>query len=265
MTQTISSSTSGIDRKSLKKPDNFTVWVKKGFEPVLKNKKLLVASLIAIVLIVTIGFWYSHYLEQKEIAANNSLFEAQLTLGEEVSQIIKSRTPKDKPKKADPNAVDESLKFSYEKLDVQQTYVKSFPLLEAVAQNHPGTRASFQAQYLMGQLFYQHQNYEGALAHFELAIKDAPSEIDRTFVHYAKAFALESLGKHAEAISSLRSAINSFTNNNDSLKSDILLAIARNHTALGENEKAKPIYDEILKEFPETENAKKAELLRSQL
>lgn len=229
-----------MQSSALKNRDDFFIVVYEFFEGLSKRPKLLI---IAAVALVGGGFLIAHQVNHREAvqeSAKSALYAAQ--------QAIEGKTPE----KASP----------YQKIDVDSQYGDGIKKLATVAENYPGTRASFEAVLQIGNLYYDHQSPEKAILWFSKAADGAPAQLEKASALSALGHAQENAGKFSDALQSYDKAINL---GEGSLQGDLLLAKARCEEALHDVAQARSTYDQILAKLPETESSRIATILKNEL
>lgn len=281
LSMSISTKSSGLlNRKALKRPDEFTTSVQSGFDRLSKHATLTFAG-IALVLVVGagIGYWGTHH-QSRSSEAMNALFEARFSLETTYASMAKTQsvdatskapavsTPPAKrgakAEKATPPA-DRQISVDtvrMQPMDVDAKLGDSVRKLIAVAEKYSGKRAGYEARMLIADTYYSHGEPAKALAHLNLAVAMAPDKFEKALSLNALGYAYESSGKFPEAITAFEKASQEA---GPALKGGILLAIARNHELAGQNDKAITVYDQVLSQMPNTESAQMAEQLKARL
>ena len=104
--------------------------------------------------------------------------------------------------------------------------------------------------------------FEKAQPWYQKAADTAKGKFEKSLSLSALGYSFENLGKHANAIESFQKALDLGEN---SLKGDLLLALARCYGSIHDVAKARSTYDRVLSDLPNTEYAKNAELYKNQL
>ena len=147
-------------------------------------------------------------------------------------------------------------------MDVDTHYPEAVKKLKAVDQDFTKTRPAFEARLKLGNLYFNHGNFEKALPWFQKAVDTAPAKLEKALALSAVGYTYENLGKGNTAIQSFQKAIDL---GESSVKGELLIAIARCYEEIHDTAKARSTYDQILSELPNTEYAKNAEVYKSQL
>lgn len=284
MSSSFSSSTS-IDRKSLKKVDGFLSTTRNFFDGLAQHSK---AALIALLLVISgsivAAFLINHY-ETRAEAARNALYVAEKAFESELKALAQFEKPKneaiakikDQNKKkvsAKENTTDESLDdqqleqseklmqtLLYKNLNVDSKFPDSIKKFKEVEQTYSGTRFGYEARLKLGNLYFDHGNFAQALPWYEKAFKTAPANFEKVVSLSAMGYTYEGMGKYSEAIEYFQKALNL---GEGSFKGDLLLGLARSYEGNHDSVKARSTYEQILAEFPGTDLAKKAEIFKAQ-
>ena len=256
-------SSSHLDRKTLKRPDSFTVVVTQLLADLFQNTRIL---LIILGLLILSGVGFSWRLSQKEAQsrqAMNVLYEAEKTLEDETQKNFPSEgSQPSKGSALQAEAKKTGNRGEFLAADVAAKLPKSLAKLQEVAEKYASTRAGFEAQMQLGSLYFDHGQYDQALKWFTQADTKGSERLDRASASSAIGYAYAAQGKWTEALASYQKAISA---GEASMKGDLLLSIARCYEGLHDSAKARSIYDQITKEFPGGEYAKQAEILKSRL
>lgn len=232
---------------NLKKPDGFVLGLRRAFGSLASQSHTVFFVLGALFALgVGSAFWMNHR-EAANTASRNAIYLAEKSLAKDLKALETGSQKK------------EDLAFL--KLEVSGPFKQSIQELEDVTKKYSGTRAAADAALKLGDLFYSHGNYEKALDYFKRAA-DGSSGFDRASSLAAVGYCLENLGKQTEALEAFEKALRM---GESSLKPDVLLSIARIHGTSKNSDKARSTYDQILKEFPNTEYSKSAELFKTSL
>lgn len=233
-------------------------------QDILAKPRLLLSVVIAIVLVGGgIGVWNSQRNATEE-KARSAFYLAQKAFEKELKAAA-GTPPADagaEAKKKSPNPPEPTESISFKKLDVDATFPDTVKQIQALVQQHAGTRAAYEAQLQLGGLYLEHANAEKAVPWFEKAVKSAPNPYEKTVALSAQAHALEDLGRHQDALQAYQSALEF---GEAQFKGQLLLAMARMHELLKDTAKARSTYDQIITQFPATEFAKAAEAGKSRL
>lgn len=270
--QTISSSsassTSRVDRKSLKKPDELVSLLASFFNSLAAHAKL-VAGIALALLLATAAFWgWSNVRSEKEELASAALYEAGKSFEKEMKALIppapaeNAKSIKNKTKDAPKDAIDPSLRAAFAPLSVDEKFTETKAALLQVSEKHAGTRASAQAMHLLGKLYLDHGQAELSIPHFQKAIELAQSNTDKATYTASLAYGFEDSGKKNEAAEAFERASRYGV---PTFRGDLLLGQARNLSATGAKDRAKAIYNQVLKELPDTTYAQTAKQSLQQL
>lgn len=185
--------------------------VKNFFE---QNLKLLMGLLGFLVVIAAILLVVQSKHEAKEREAANTLFETR--------------------KMTDP-------------LVQARDYKTAAGLLQTVVEKFPGTRASYETNLLIADLYVDAKMAEKSIDYYARAAKDAPDNFTKILALYSKGIAEESAGKASEAVQSLDAAMK--TTGSQFLSPEIMMAQARSYEAMKNFAKAAEVYKTIQEKF----------------
>lgn len=181
---------------------------------VTERWQLFVAVLgAALVILAAAGVW-KEYQSRRGREATNALFEAQ---------VVARKAASDK------------------KLDEAE---KAY---QAVLEKFSGTRAAYEAELQMGDLWVEAGSLEKAIPRYEGAVKAARDSFSRLLAIYALGIAKESSGKVEEAVASYEEALK--VSGSDFLRPELLMAQARCYEALGQPQKAIEVYKTVQEKF----------------
>ena len=124
------------------------------------------------------------------------------------------------------------------------------------------SRAAFDARLKLGDLYYNHGDSVKALIWFQKAAETSPRAFEKVFALSSVGYAQENQGKYPEAITAFQTALDM---GEPAMRADLLLSLARCNEATHDLAKARSLYDQVLVEFPNSENSQLAELFKSQL
>lgn len=129
----------------------------------------------------------------------------------------------------------------------QKKYEEAEQAFAPVIQKHKGTRAAYEAELQIGDLWMDVGNYEKAAAHYEAAANSAPDPFSRLLANYDIGIAKETAGKPADAVAAYETALN--VPGSDSLRAEIMMAQARCYEAMNQAQKAIDLYKTIAEKF----------------
>jgi len=133
--------------------------------------------------------------------------------------------------------------------------------LESVIERYPWLTALPEAAYQLGNLHYQANAFDRARAAYELALAKGGRGTLATLCRIGIGYAWEAQGDHAKALAAFEAALQGRTAQ-DFLYEELLLNVARSHELLGQRDRARELYQRLLKELP---NSGRAEDIRSRL
>lgn len=269
-----SDTASGLDRKSLKRPDQFQSGIGGIFNNLSKNTGALLGLSALVIALGAGGAYLASHGKTKESDARNAMFKARQSYDKELaalavttssgasSGIPKETTDKKDSEKTITSPADPAEGAAFRKVDVESKFAESLKSYREVAEKFDGTRAAFESNLTIGDLFFNHGEAGKAVPYYEKAKGMASGKIEKAMSEYALGYGLEASGKPAEAIVSYEKALKE---TDTGLKGDILLAIARSHEAKQEKTQALATYDQVLTQLPNTEYAKTAEIFKARL
>jgi tetratricopeptide (TPR) repeat protein len=273
MPSSVSTSSPRINRKALKRPDEFMQVVTEFFNQ-LEDHTGAVFAILAVFFVVGLGYaFYKGHAKSTAAKASNLLFVARAELNDQYLAIAKADAPAPKAtetKSKDTKAKDAKTQdpqvdpttAEFKKLDVDATFGDAINKFKNVIDQYSSTRAAFEARLALGDLYYNHGEAAKSLTWYEAAAKSAPTQFEKALALYSLGYGYENSGKLKEAVSAYDRAL---SENEPSLKGDLLLAKARSYELSKDTKQAKATYEQILSQLPNTDTAHKAELLKAQL
>ncbi|MGK5083789.1 tetratricopeptide repeat protein [Bdellovibrionota bacterium FG-1] len=253
----------------LRNRDDFFSAVYRFFDG-LSQHRAAMAVVIALAIAGGVGgtMLMSRHDAQSE-AGKNALFIAQKTFDDEMKSLAGVKKPEATPeatkgtKDVEATAAAKRLEEqAYTPLDVDARFPDAVQKFKMVISQYSGTRAGYEARMSLASVYFDHGRAAQALPLLTEAIDAAPSGFEKALALSALGYSQENLGKYAEALLAFEKALNI---GEAGIKGDLLLAIARCHEALHDTPKARSTYDRILAELPNTDAAKTAETLKTQL
>lgn len=238
------------------------------------------AALVVVLIGVAGGMaWFTNHHKTQNAAAGDALFIANEARAKELTALKSELSPlpadpaseksdaaqkNTKPGKKDAAGQDKARlpDPEYARADVDGKFSKTLAAYQDVIRKFSGTHAELQAQLAIGDLYFDHGQAEKALPFYEKSVALAPAGRDRGLSYYSLGYAYEGTGKYTEAVSAYDHALKQ---GDFGLKGDLLLAKARSYEMAKNIEQARVTYDQIVKELPNTDYAKTAELAKSLL
>lgn len=254
---------------NLKKPDRFLSSVTAAFQSFARSGRgVLIGLGVLLAIGAAISFWGDRQAA-KSNQANGSLYEARTVYEREMKALADSElgptTNTDAKKGAAPNAEARAAKeaaLQFAKWDVDAKLPKTMAAYAAVIAQYPGTRAAFDAQLAIADLYSNHGDAAKALAGYERAQSAAKDGLSRALVYSSIGYAHENAGKCDLAVKAWESALNQ---GEAGLKADLQMSLARCSEKLGDAAKARTYYDQVIADDANSESAKTAELYKSLL
>ncbi len=234
------------------------------FDGIAKHTKgvaLLVAAMVVIG--VAIAFVMNQRDEQA-VSGRNALYSAHKSIETGIKTMAEAAAPA-APQPAGssvPKAGPDLNAWMFKKFDVDAKLAPGVKMLGDVSTKFKGTRPGFEAELELGNLYFNHGEPLKAVPWFEKAALGAPSIFERALAYSSQGYALENAEKYGDAAQVYEKALNL---GEETLKGDLLLAMARSYEGAKEFVKAKGVYDRIIKDLPSTEAAKSAENFKSQI
>jgi tetratricopeptide (TPR) repeat protein len=183
-------------------------------ETAVEQWKVVAAILgVAIVAGAGLGLW-NESRARKDRAATNLLYESQI-----------------------------SARKALEAKNFEEAEKALFPVVEKFR----GTRAAFEAELQMGDLWMDAGKYEKAVAHYRNASGMASDSFSRLLATYTIGIARESEGKCEDAVKAYEEAL--ALQGSDFLKPELMMAQARCFEALKQDKKAIEIYKLVQEKY----------------
>lgn len=267
-------STTDLDRKALKRPDDFVVTARRVFGNLSQYRKYL--AVIGALLIATGigGAIYANYREDRAATARDRLYLAHQGLEKQLKELAKRIAPATEPKsvpakdKAPQDEAEEPQEntgleaIAYQKLDVDTQLGESVERFRGVIQQFTGSHAALEARLALGDLYFDHGEAGKAIPWYRSAAEAAPRGLDRSLAFSALAYAHENAKEYREATNAFQQALDQ---GEVALKGDLMLGLARAQELAGDASAAARTYDKIIEQHPGTPHAKTAELQKSQI
>jgi tetratricopeptide (TPR) repeat protein len=276
--------------------DGFFSSVYRFFDALSKHRGAMAGAIVGVVVVgVAVGVTLNRKEEQGE-AGKNALFLAQKAYETEMKTVagVKELPPAKPPvaakdgkdakdanaskaqqaaseaadkaraeqEKANSKLLEDTM---FAKLDVDAKFPETIKKYKGVIDQYGGTRAGFEARMALGSLYYNHGEAGKAIAPLQAATESAPGSFEKSLAFSALGYANENAGKPQEAVAAYEKALGAAGAQAEAVKGDLLLAIARSYEALKDSAKARSTYDRIISELPNSDAAKTAESLKTQL
>jgi tetratricopeptide (TPR) repeat protein len=129
----------------------------------------------------------------------------------------------------------------------QKQYDGAEAAYQSLFDKFPGSRASYEGQLQLGDIWMESGNYDRAISHYEQAAHVAGDAFSKLLAMYTLGVAKESAGKFQDAVQSYELALNS--PGSDFLKPEILMAEARCYESIHQDKKAIEIYRTVQDKF----------------
>lgn len=247
-----------LDRKLLKRPDGLTRSIRSFFESIYKHNRAFIGILLGMTVIGGVVAFIVHRLDHASEEGRNALYSAEKALEEETQALNGKPTPVPSGKGESPKTSEALVLFK--KLDVDASFPETVKKLKKVDSEHGNTRPAYEARMKLGNLYYDHGDFEKSIPWYEKALNSAPGKFEKAQTLSALGYASENLGKGNAALQSYQKALDL---GEASLKGDLLLAMARCYELTHDSAKAKSTYDRIIADLPNTDYAKTAEALKN--
>lgn len=181
---------------------------------VTANKKPLAMLIGAILVIGIAGLLWNEARVKRDREATNLLFEVQAKARE---------------------------------LETKKNFAEAAKAFEPVLAKFPGSRAAYEAELHIGDLWMDAGSHDQAAVHYEKAARAASDGFSEVLARYNLGIALESAGKYLEAVASYQKALDA--RGSEFLKPEILMAQARCYESLNQDAKAVEIYKTVQEKF----------------
>lgn len=118
---------------------------------------------------------------------------------------------------------------------------------------YPRTSYGIQSLFYLGNCYFWLNDYSNAVKYFSLFLEKASKKekLLRQFVYEGLGYASEQSGRYDQALEYFKKA----TEEGVSLNDSGLMNLARAYEELNQNDKAIEVYNRIVKEYPQSENA----------
>lgn len=145
--------------------------------------------------------------------------------------------------------------------DVDRQLSKTVAALQKVTASFSGTSIAWEAQFKLADLYFKYEALSGKAAKaFEAATKTSATSREKLFALYSLAYAYEKQGKIDDAIKHLDQASGLAQ---PYLNAEILLSRARLLVRAGKTSEARKLYEQVSKDFANTDFARKADEWKS--
>jgi len=270
---TLQSNKQQVDRKELKRPDQFTTSITKFFNELARNRNAVLIILSGIVLLSAVSMYIVSKKQGENEKASDALFLATDAVNKKLESLGKAsaeataaevkdakKSASDKKPATKPPVNPEQLAFK--KLNVDQEFADGVQKYKAVIEKYGNTAAAFEARSALGALYLHHGEPEKAVPWLKAATETSPGPLPKAYAWSGLGYALENSGKTAEALQAFEKSLNLGEAN---LKGDLLLSMARCQETLNDKAKARATYDQIISQLPNTEYAKNAQLFKKHI
>jgi tetratricopeptide (TPR) repeat protein len=240
-------------------------------ESFVSQWRVIVGSVAIIAAITLVWALWSQKNNTTLSAGRDALFQASKTYQDELSSLAASLNPPakaedaksaNKKEKAAARTAESGVEAVFKKVNVAEKFSKSLVAFQKVAADFPKSRAAFDAQIQLGDLYMDHGQAADAVAWYRKAVDAAPTPRDRTLAQHSLGFAYEDSGKTAEALKAFESVSSAA---DIGVKADALLAQARIQATSGNKDQARQLYDRVIGDFKETEFERQAQALKGHL
>lgn len=128
--------------------------------------------------------------------------------------------------------------------------------LERIVTDYKGTKAAFQAELRMAQLYFDMKNYQEALKRFKILVDKTDNPLFSSIIYYGLGYAEEELGNF-EAASKAFDTVS--RKNIPFFDSSSLFGKARVLAELKKFDEARKTYEEIIRRWPNSQVSKRSE------
>ncbi|OFZ80129.1 MAG: hypothetical protein A2583_16270 [Bdellovibrionales bacterium RIFOXYD1_FULL_53_11] len=247
-----------IDRKTLKKPDEFTTKVKSLFDLMADHSRKIL-FLLGIVFVAAFVFaLLSSRSNTRNEEAKGSLFQAKQALDKELAVIASAEAPAMQKKSAQPSP--ELVAFKH--FDVNAKLAGSVGKLKTVIKQYEGTKAALDARMTLGDLYFNHGQYAASIEWYQQAADKASGTSDRAMALLGWGYALENSKQINNAIAVYERALNT---GDGMIKGDSMLSLARCFELANDKNRAKLMYERIISQLPDSPHQRTAEDLKSRI
>lgn len=257
MANSTSVSSTKIDRKSLKRPDQFVTSLRQFFGQFAENLKGLIAIGVGLVLLGAFGVWNSERRAAQAVEARDAFYAAENVLSDEFKSVLEE---KNKGKKKDSTLTELDLRFM--KLDTAKEFPLTVKAFQGVIEKYSGSRSAHEAELALGNLFFHHGQTDQAENYFRKAVDSAPGKPEEAFARIALGSAHENKKEWDQAISVYQKGLNLGV---DDAKGTLLMSLGRAYHAKGDVAQAKSTYQRVIDEMKDTEFASRAKTYQAGL
>ncbi len=256
-----------LDRKALKRPDEFVKRGRAFFENFTENSTLvLVLCGVLVVLAIVIGA-IDHFHFKSEMEARTALYQAKTQIQAEVRDSLTesdredSKETKKKDRSANRSALSQTWPQQLSELP-ESKQAEALSRLRAIAAEHSDTRSSYEALVALGQVYLELDQGDKAVEVFLKAKDQAPGALESAIASNLLGSTYENLGQWESAKRAYQEGLGV---SSTVMESTLMAGFARVHEALKDWDRAREIYTEIKKKFPKTLYAEQAEVALVQL
>ena len=224
--KSVATTTSKIDKKDLKTPDEFLSWGSRAANYVAANSVMVIGATLLVLVAIAGLFGWLHAQKEREVEAAGKLFEGEKILagGGGLFGVQLPGMVKDEDKK------------------------KAIEVFERVAREYEGTNTGRRARLLAGDTQLQLGEHDAALASYEAALSGAGA-VEEFYARNGIAHAHEAKGSLDAAASAYRQIVD---DESLSMRDVAALDLARVLRRNGKTDEARDLLSGFATKFPES-------------
>lgn len=242
---------SKLDKKSLKGPDTFVSASDRAFAWIEKHTKIIGAAVGGVLLVVIAILAFNYINAQKETKATDALAAPQADLEKAQESVREARAKQMQDKLGDKKPQVSA------PVDYAKDYAPAVERIKAEIKNHSGTKAALVSGLTLASFLLEQKQFEEALNVLNL-VTYRPGEGDMLsgFLNMHRGLIYLENKKFDEALQSYQVVLGSkqlkYFHPEAMLKSGVV------HEMKGDAAKAKATYEQLTRDFPDTEASRSA-------
>lgn len=221
--------TTKLDKRDLKTPDEFLTLGSRAAQYVAENAAMVIGGTLVVLLLIAAGFGWIHQQHLREVEASARLFEGDQLLGG-----------------SDANA--RLLGMSFPTTVSDESRRKALEAFEQVAKDYPGSAGARHARLKMGDVRLDLGEYDAAIAEYEQAVPGGSKE-DVYYAQNGIGHALEAKQAWDDAAAAYRRVVD---DDRQVMRDIATLDLARVLIRAGKNEEARALLSTFGEKFPES-------------